>query len=292
MYIGSQPLPSYDYEDQGNFGTCVGQGTCHQLEWEALEYFPSKQLKFSPLFGYYHAKLIEGNWNEGTNPELAYQGYMKYGVCLEDDYPYSLLTDVHNIPMPSKDAYTKALQFKIRGFKKLDMNNLVAEIDKQLENKKAVNIGSWVFDNFVQEPSEGFIGLPEGHILGGHDYVIFAKDDEMEHVFPSGKKLKGFYYVQNSWNRQQIVHVAKDYINFHLDIGAPITQGAWIVDTGWVKEQPQPQPIPSPIPTPTPTPQPTKLYRVQVGAYSKRENADAMATQLKAAGFNCYIKYE
>jgi cell division septation protein DedD len=86
--------------------------------------------------------------------------------------------------------------------------------------------------------------------------------------------------------------VAKDYINFHLDIGAPITQGAWIVDTGWVKEQPQPQPIPSPIPTPTPTPQPTKLYRVQVGAYSKRENADAMATQLKAAGFNCYIKYE
>ncbi len=42
-----------------------------------------------------------------------------------------------------------------------------------------------------------------------------------------------------------------------------------------------------------PQPQPTgKLYRVQVGAFSVKANADAMLQKLKAAGFDGYIKYE
>ena len=44
-------------------------------------------------------------------------------------------------------------------------------------------------------------------------------------------------------------------------------------------------------PTPTPT-EPKKLYRVQVGAYSVKANADAMLAKVKAAGFkDAYIKY-
>ena len=35
-----------------------------------------------------------------------------------------------------------------------------------------------------------------------------------------------------------------------------------------------------------------KLYRVQVGDYSVKANADAMLTKLKNAGFNGYIKYD
>lgn len=34
------------------------------------------------------------------------------------------------------------------------------------------------------------------------------------------------------------------------------------------------------------------LYKIQVGAYSKKENADAMAAKLKAAGFDTYITTE
>ena len=45
-------------------------------------------------------------------------------------------------------------------------------------------------------------------------------------------------------------------------------------------------------PTPTEPEQPTtdKLYRVQVGAYAVRENADRMLQRLKAAGFEGYIR--
>lgn len=39
----------------------------------------------------------------------------------------------------------------------------------------------------------------------------------------------------------------------------------------------------------TPTGDPKVLYRVQVGAYSKKENAEAMQKQLKADGYNSFI---
>ncbi len=35
-----------------------------------------------------------------------------------------------------------------------------------------------------------------------------------------------------------------------------------------------------------------KLYRVQVGAFSNKQNAEATLKKLKAAGFDGYIKYE
>jgi len=41
--------------------------------------------------------------------------------------------------------------------------------------------------------------------------------------------------------------------------------------------------------TATPAPKPGTLYRVQVGAYSKRANADAQAARLKAKGYDTYI---
>lgn len=36
----------------------------------------------------------------------------------------------------------------------------------------------------------------------------------------------------------------------------------------------------------------TRYYRVQLGAYSKKENAEAIQKKLRAAGFNAIIKYE
>lgn len=54
------------------------------------------------------------------------------------------------------------------------------------------------------------------------------------------------------------------------------------------------RPIPAePVePTPTEPEQPTtdKLYRVQVGAFANRENADKMLQRLKAAGFDGFIR--
>ena len=42
-------------------------------------------------------------------------------------------------------------------------------------------------------------------------------------------------------------------------------------------------------PKPPETPSAGRLYRVQVGAYAKKENADKMAAKLKAAGFDAVV---
>lgn len=260
MYIGKAPLPPFDYEDQGQFGTCVGNGIAHQLEYEALEIFPELQLKFSPLFIYRNAKVIEGNWDEGTDPALAYQALLKQGVCLEADYPYTILTDVHNIPAPSADAVQKALQYRIRGVTALATT--CDAIDKAIDSGKVVNVGTLVTDNFVQANNEEYIGVAQGRILGGHDYVIIGRDDDMFFKFSDGTALKGFYHLQNSWNRQQTAWVAKSFIGEITDMGMHILEGAWIVDTGW---QPIPKPTPQPTPVPTPTPTNGKNIKLWIG---------------------------
>lgn len=43
---------------------------------------------------------------------------------------------------------------------------------------------------------------------------------------------------------------------------------------------------------PEPAPNTATLYRVQCGAFSKRENADALVAKLKAAGFDAIVKTE
>ncbi len=45
-------------------------------------------------------------------------------------------------------------------------------------------------------------------------------------------------------------------------------------------------------PAPTPQHDNNKLYRVQVGAYSAKANADDILKKLKSSGFDGYIKYE
>jgi cell division septation protein DedD len=35
-----------------------------------------------------------------------------------------------------------------------------------------------------------------------------------------------------------------------------------------------------------------KYYRVQVGAFSDKKNAEALMTRLKKAGFDAYMKYD
>ena len=48
-------------------------------------------------------------------------------------------------------------------------------------------------------------------------------------------------------------------------------------------------PAPDPAPAPAPVPEKEYIYRVQVGAYSKKSGADTLLAQLKAAGFGGII---
>lgn len=49
------------------------------------------------------------------------------------------------------------------------------------------------------------------------------------------------------------------------------------------------KPVAAPAPQPTPTAPSNTIYRVQVGAFSNRENADRLAAELKAKGYSAVI---
>jgi N-acetylmuramoyl-L-alanine amidase len=52
------------------------------------------------------------------------------------------------------------------------------------------------------------------------------------------------------------------------------------------------QPKPKPTPAPAPTPKPDGLYKVQVGAFKDKENAEELADRLRKAGFEAFIDFE
>lgn len=47
-----------------------------------------------------------------------------------------------------------------------------------------------------------------------------------------------------------------------------------------------------PSPAPQPKPGPKKLWRVQVGAFNKKKNAEALAARLKKDGFDAYVMHD
>ncbi|UOK60004.1 SPOR domain-containing protein [Bacillus sp. OVS6] len=49
---------------------------------------------------------------------------------------------------------------------------------------------------------------------------------------------------------------------------------------------------PAPDPAPAPSPEPEKLYKVQVGAFAEKENAVALANELKNRGYSVIVLYE
>jgi hypothetical protein len=286
-------VPQALFEDQGHFGTCVGNATAYDMDFRA-----NLQLAFSRLFIYTMCKQLDGNTDEGTDPRTAMQVLQKYGACLESTMPYSLLTDVHNLPKPTQAALDEAAKYKIGSYARIQT---LDEIKHAIANGYPVNIASWVCQNFIHPEQNKFIPAPEGQILGGHDYNIVGYDDNLEYTFSNGKHCKGFVRILNSWGTSWAdggyAWIPYDVIASYsdIDLKIPFMMEAWVItDYTPVKPTPKPtpQPTPAPTPQPTPQPQPKKMYHVQVGSFANENNAKAMLAKLESAGFKGFIKYE
>ena len=83
-------------------------------------------------------------------------------------------------------------------------------------------------------------------------------------------------------------------INMHKDWAATACPGDYLeqkIKSGQFERDIRA--ILNPTPTPAPTPTPTKVtYKVQVGAFKVKANADALVTKLKAKGFDCFVRHE
>lgn len=249
-------------------GDCVGQSS---RAIKAIQ--EGHGLDFAPDFVYSQCKKLDGAPDqEGTQPRIAMQVLKNIGAARKG--LYDNLTANTPRPEPSAAAVDDAKPFVISAYARIQT---VDEIKHALVNQGPVMGAVIVTDSFMNAPG-GVIPNPQGSILGGHAICIDGYDD-------SKQQFRFINSWGEEWGDEGYGWLPYSFLTFTTDIGMRFFIEAWSsVD---VPNQP-----PQPAPIPNPDPQPNKLYHVQVGAYSKQENAQAMLAKLKDSGFDGFIKYE
>ena len=166
-------------EDQGRFGSCVGQGTTKGFTYAWLISGQTPQL-FSPTFVYAH---INGGRDQGAQVSDGLKTIKENGVCLLDQFgPDKIyLRDV------SPAAKQTALRFRVIEAYKI---NSWIELGSALSSGMLVVSGIGVGNNFSNLDRNGVAPLPD-QVVGGHC---------MAHI--GLKKIAGQWKAetQNSWS--------------------------------------------------------------------------------------------
>ena len=90
-----------------------------------------------------------------------------------------------------------------------------------------------------------------------------------------------FYYTNfNEWK--------KCYTQEYIDKCAKVAVKTICAYAGVSYKEPAPKPDPEPVPKPDPTPD--TIYRVQVGAFTQKAGADALAKELQQKGYSTIVK--
>lgn len=153
-------------------------------------------------------------------------------------------------------------------------------------------------------------GKPEG---GGGGTIVFAypnsvKNKYVQEVYKAVAELSPGrggkdYGVQGKTGLYEISHSKGVCVYIECEFHDDATLAKWIIDNvdalgeaickGFCNADGKKYVAPEKAPE-TPNNEATggKLYRVQVGAYSKKENAEAMMDKLKSKGFDAILKYD
>lgn len=176
-------------EDQGQIGSCVGNGTVGALEFLQIRNgLPYEDL--SRLFVYYNARLMarEQERDVGAYIHLAFGTLSSLGTCSEKKWPY----DTNKVFIrPSWGSYREAYANKIDSFYKINStgDQRINYVKLALQAQHPVVFGM-IVDEEYQNYRGGIVSMPKTTRInpGGHCQVIVGYDDN--------KKL---WIVRNSW---------------------------------------------------------------------------------------------
>jgi hypothetical protein len=176
--------------NQLDLPACVGNSTADSIEiLSAAQGFPKVEL--SRMFIWTLARNMmteEGyKYNTGTYIRLAFKVLNKFGICLEEHYPYSSAWD----RLPSLKAMQKATGRKIKGYYRIDSTGeqRIEDMLKALRARHPVVFGTLLDDPWRSYRGQGTLDVPKGATIGGHAMVCVGYDSK-----------KGFI-VKNSWGR-------------------------------------------------------------------------------------------
>jgi C1A family cysteine protease len=193
-------------EDQLHLGSCVGQAIVGAFELMINKSHPEKFRDLSRLFVYYNARLLEGYVNEdaGTYVRSGIKAVHKWGVCIEEHWPYLINKFADT---PSLESYIDARERFIDSYYRI---NSIDDIIASLSMEIPVVTGIQVFDDFDRLGSDSVVPLPsdKDHILGGHAVTIVGYDND-----------KKYFICRNSfgedWGDQGYFYMPYDYAELY-----------------------------------------------------------------------------
>jgi len=262
--------------DQGSTSMCVGFASANLKNIQEVDDNNLPDKGFSPLYVYTLCKQLDGIPNmKGTYPRIAMQ-VLSQGILPENDLPFN--NDDTHLPTITDAQKQKASPYKIKSYAQIPVSNLDA-LKQALVTQGAVSAALSVTYPFYYPEQNKYINKPMGQFYGGHNIDITGFDDDMTFTFSNGITEKGFIEIFNSWGNWAdggFAYVPYSSINWQTDNGYPFWFEWWtsIDDHG---DAPQPDK--------------PKYWRVQVGAFSQKSNANNEAQKLKSLGYNTYIVF-
>jgi C1A family cysteine protease len=203
--IGAQIPGEVDYRpnlppvwNQGQFGTCVAAASC----WSLKAYHEMVQGDFpggglSVAYLYAMCKQYDGIQDQpGTYPRVALKIMREYGVCTEQELPYSWLTSDRNVPAPPASLVPSADKYKIKTYAQVcglgdkTRDGAVYALKRAIFSEGVVLAALLVCSNFLN-PKDGMIPLPGGRVLGGHAVALVGYSEERQ-----------AFLLRNSWGEK------------------------------------------------------------------------------------------
>lgn len=242
-------LDEWPVNDQGKYGSCVGQAASAQKD-----YHENKDT--SPAFVYSFCKDRDGLKEAGTYPRTAMKVLKDLGVCLEETFPYKKLRDDVKPDLPPDNAVKQAEQYKIKSYARVSSVNEIKQA--VMEDGPVMAAFIWITSMGIPEKG-GFVPMPEGFLQGGHALAVTGWDDNLEHTYrqpyKNKTKYKGFFRVRNSWGKtwgdNGYCWMPYDLFTEGCDIGQYLMEAWTAVD---IDPRPRPEPKPDPKPEPQPDP--------------------------------------
>lgn len=211
--------------DQGNTPECVGATGTGILNayFDRKGTLPPGGLSMSYL---YHRCKQEDEIPDvdGTYPRIALKIMQKEGVCSERLYPFNSKLSI------TPEMRQEALNYRIKAYARLYG---LEQVKQALSQGKYVFIGTIVTKtNWHDNTKEGgFLGLPEGAILGGHATWLKGYDDNLGFRAFMGY-LRGVNSWGESWGDKGSYWMPYEYVSWRL-LDLPDFQAfqeAWAVE--------------------------------------------------------------
>ena len=186
--------------DQGQLGSCTGNGIAGELEAQALmQGLPLSVL--SRLFIYYNERVIEHTVTEDSGASIrdGIKSVATQGVCPESEWPYKISKFAVK---PPKQCYTDALKFRALTYRSVPRSTSTAwalnTIKSALATARGIVFGISVYESFESDAvaKSGIVPMPakSEQMLGGHCVRLVGFTDHGYQDIPAGH-----FIGVNSW---------------------------------------------------------------------------------------------